>query len=416
MPRRAQPTVLIAGAGVVGLALAALLATGRAAERLRVQLLEARPLKRWRAQELDLRVYALSRASEQLFSRLGVWDEVSAARACAYRRMHVWEGEDPHTSASLTFDCADIGEPDLGHIVEDSLLRSRLAECLGAAPNAELTIGAELEALDVGGHGVSVRLKNGGALQGTLLIAADGGDSAVRALAQLPVRSRSYAQTALVTHVASERPHQETAWQRFLPGGPLALLPLVDGRSSIVWSLPTHDAETLLAAPESEFLAALQTASAGVLGALGPSAARAGFPLQALHALRYCDARVALVGDAAHVVHPLAGQGMNLGLLDAVVLAAVIEDAVLAGEDPGDAKVLRRYERQRKGDNLQMLLAFDGLHRLFGLPGWAAPLRAAGLGVVQASDLAKRLLMRRALGLGAGNKRRQRWSHALSQS
>jgi 2-octaprenylphenol hydroxylase len=180
----------------------------------------------------------------------------------------------------------------------------------------------------------------------------------------------------------------------------------------VVWSLPAERAGALVAAPEPEFVAELQAASGGVLGALGASAARAGFPLQALHALRYCAPRAALVGDAAHTVHPLAGQGMNLGLLDAAALAAVIESAVLAGEDLGDLKVLRRYERDRKGDNLQMLLALDALHRLFGLPAWAAPIRAAGLEAVDSSTAAKRLLMQRALGLNAGSKNRLRWSHA----
>jgi ubiquinone biosynthesis UbiH/UbiF/VisC/COQ6 family hydroxylase len=406
-----QPIVLVAGAGTVGLAVAALLATGRCSERLRVQVIEARPVPRWRAEDTDLRVYALSRASQQLLEGLGVWNTVRAARACAYRRMHVWEG-DPSGAAQVSFDSADIGEPDLGHIVEDSLLRSVLVDVVAAAPNAELTIGSALGALELGRREVTGKLANGGEVRGTLLVAADGSESPVRGLLDLPVASRSYEQTALVTHVASTLPHRDTAWQRFLPDGPLAFLPLADGRSSVVWSLPTERARSLLAAGDAELAAELQAASAGALGELTVSAPRAGFPLQALHALRYCSSRAALVGDAAHTIHPLAGQGMNLGLLDAACLAAVIEDAVLAGEDPGDLKVLRRYERQRKGDNLQMLLALDGLHRLFGLPAWAAPLRAAGLRAVDSSGAAKRLLMQRALGLNAGSKNRLRWSHA----
>jgi 2-octaprenylphenol hydroxylase len=407
-----QPTVLIAGAGTVGLALAALLATGRGAERLHVHVVDARAVPRWRAEHTDLRVYALSRASQQLLEHLGVWDAVRAGRVCAYRRMHVWEGDDPSGAAQLEFDAADIGEPDLGHIVEDSLLRSVLADVVAAAPNAELTIGGALSSIEVGRREVFGRLANGGEVRGTLLVAADGSESAVRGMLELPIAARSYEQTALVTHVTSTLPHRDTAWQRFLPGGPLAFLPLADGRSSVVWSLPTERAQALLAADAAEFLAELQAASAGVLGELTASDTRAGFPLQALHALRYCSARAALVGDAAHTIHPLAGQGMNLGLLDAACLATVLEEALLAGEDLGDRKVLRRYERQRKGDNLQMLLALDGLHRLFRLPAWAAPLRAAGLRAVDASGIAKRLLMQRALGLNAGSKNRLRWSNA----
>jgi 2-octaprenylphenol hydroxylase len=413
---KATPTIVIAGAGTVGLAVAALLATGRCADRLRVHVLEARALPRWRAEEVHVRVYALSRASQQLFEHLDLWQQIGAARASPYRRMHVWEGADPFNPNALDFDSADIGEPDLGHIVEDNLLRTVLADALAAAANAEIGVGAALEAVDVGARGVTVRLANGGTVQGTVVIAADGGDSAVRRLLALPVRDVSYAQTAIVTHVASTLPHRQTAWQRFLPGGPLALLPLADGRSSIVWSLPTAEGERLLAASEAEFLTALQDASAGVLGELSSSTLRAGFPLHALHALYYCVPRVALVGDAAHTVHPLAGQGMNLGLLDAACLAAVIEDAVLAGEDAGDLKVLRRYERQRKGDNLKMQAAFDALHRLFRLPAWAAPVRAVGMRAVNSAGPVKRLLMEHALGLAAGSKNRRRWSHAESQA
>lgn len=411
MRRQRPPTVLIAGAGVVGLAVAALLATGRCAERLRVQVIEPRAPRRWRADETDLRVYALSRASQRLLDQVGAWGAISAARVSPYRRMHVWEGAEPNGLASLDFDSAELGEPDLGHIIEDALLRTVLIDLVSAAPNAELTIGSEIESLDVGRRTVTAALANGGAAQGALLIAADGSDSKVRSVLDLPVNARSYEQTAIVTHVTSTRPHRETAWQRFLPGGPLAFLPLADGRSSIVWSLPTAQAAELAATADAGFLAALQTASAGVLGELTAVAPRVTFPLHVLHAERYCSARVALVGDAAHTVHPLAGQGMNLGLLDAAAMASVVEDAVLAGEDLGDLKVLRRYERERKSDNRNMLLAFDALHRLFRLPGWAAPLRATGLGAVDASGTAKRLLMERALGLNAGSKNRLRWSH-----
>jgi 2-polyprenylphenol 6-hydroxylase len=409
---KSPPTVLVAGAGVVGLAVAALLATGRCSESLRVKVLEARALPRWREGDTDLRVYALSRASQQLLERLDVWRTITARRACAYRRMHVWEGEDP-LGAALEFDSADIGEPDLGHIVEDSLLRTTLADVLAAASNAELTLGADIESIEIARREALVQLKSGGVVRGTLLIAADGSDSAVRRLLNLPVMGASYEQSAIVTHVASALSHRETAWQRFLPGGPLAFLPLADGRSSVVWSVPTERASSLMDAEPGAFLAELQAASAGALGALGPCSARASFPLQALHAQHYCAPRAALVGDAAHTVHPLAGQGMNLGLLDAACIATVIEGAVLAGEDPGDLKVLRRYERERKGGNLEMLLALDALHRLFRLPGWAAPLRAAGLKAVDSSGIAKRVLMQRALGLNAGSKNRLRWSHAL---
>jgi 2-octaprenylphenol hydroxylase len=180
--------------------------------------------------------------------------------------------------------------------------------------------------------------------------------------------------------------------------------------------VPGLDAERLLAASEADFLAELTVASAGALGDLIACSARAGFPLRAIHAMRYTAPRVALIGDAAHTVHPLAGQGMNLGLLDAAAVAAVVEDALLAGEDPGDLKVLQRYERQRKGDNLAMLTAFDALNRLFRLPPAVAPLRALGLRAVDSAHPVKRMLMRHALGLRSGTDGDPRWSHADSQA
>jgi 2-octaprenylphenol hydroxylase len=412
----AQPTVIVAGAGVVGLAVAALLTVGRCADRLRVLVLDARPLPRWRAEDLDPRVYALSRASQQLLDRAGVWQRVLRLRAAPYRRMRVWEGADAFAPHALDFDSADIGEPDLGHIVEDSLLRLALGEALAAAPHAQIQVGAEISAVAVHDREVVVDLANAGAVRGTVLLAADGSDSTVRRLCGLPVTSRRHEQTAIVTHVTSSAGHQDTAWQRFLPGGPLALLPLVDGRSSVVWSLPVLEAERLLPAGDREFLAELNAASAGVLGELTACSKRIGFSLQSLHALRYATHRVALLGDAAHTVHPLAGQGMNLGLLDAAAMAAVIEDAILGGEDCGDLKVLRRYERERKGDNLAMLTVFDGLNRLFGLPGWAAPLRLLGLRAVESAYPVKRLLMQKALGLAAERRNRLRWSRAEPQA
>ena len=412
----AQPTVLVAGAGVVGLATATLLATGRCADRLRVVVLDARPIPRWRAEDMDPRVYALSRASQQLLAHVGAWGRVEEARAAPYRRMRVWEGADAYAANALDFDSADIGEPDLGHIVEDTLLRTVLADNLAATREAQLVIGAEIESVDTRANDITVALKDGGTLSGAVLLAADGSESSVRRLRDLPTAGHRYEQMAVVTHVTSAGSHQHTAWQRFLPGGPLALLPLADGRSSIVWSLPTADAERLLAASDADFLAELADASAGVIGELTACSKRVAFPLQALHALKYTAQRVALLGDAAHTVHPLAGQGMNLGILDAASIAAVIEDALLAGEDIGDLKVLRRYERERKGDNLAMLAAFDGLNRLFRLPGWAAPLRALGLRAVEAAHPVKRLLMQKALGLEAGRRHQVRWSRAELQA
>ncbi|HEX6994069.1 MAG TPA: UbiH/UbiF/VisC/COQ6 family ubiquinone biosynthesis hydroxylase [Gammaproteobacteria bacterium] len=397
MTGRSEPVVLISGAGPVGLALAALLDAVRG--DLRICVVEPRELPQWRAEHTDLRVYALSRASQRVLERVGAWPSIAARRACPYERMHVWEGDDPEGQASIRFDCADVGEPDLGHIVEDVLLRDALVTRLAGSSRVRIAAGCAVESVDVGTDAAVVTLSDGATVRANLVVAADGADSPVRAMLDLPAVSRSYRQSAIVAHVATERPHEHVARQRFLRGGPLALLPLADGRSSIVWSLPEPRAERLLAAGDDEFLAALEDASGRVLGRLGPVSRRARFPLQILHALRYCCRRGVLVGDAAHVAHPLAGQGMNLGLADAACLAAEIDAALTAGLDPGDLRVLRRYERRRKADNINMLLALDGLHRLFGLPAAAAPIRAFGLALTDAAGPAKQWLMRRALGL-----------------
>ncbi len=393
-------SVIIIGAGPVGLTVAALLLASPQSSRLRINVLEPRPAPAWSPDQTDLRVYALSRASQRILEHAGAWQEIAAARASRYGRMQVWEGDDATGLGSLTFDCAELGEPDLGHIVEDRLIRDRLYRLLDASTSVELRAGVELAAVRSESRAVEIETQSGETFQATVLVAADGGASTVRSLLDLPVATTAYGQEALVTHVVSARPHAETAWQRFLPDGPLAFLPLLDGRSSVVWSMNSGEAQRLSSVSDEAFIDELQPVSGDVLGEIEACTARARFPLRALHARRYCSSRVALVGDAAHTVHPLAGQGMNLGLLDAAALVDTLVAAMSQAEDPGDLRVLRRYERQRKGGNLKMLLAMDALHRLFRLPGpLFAPLRAAGLSAVNTAPLAKNRLMREALGL-----------------
>ena len=401
MTTAAVSEVVIVGAGPVGLTLAALLASGPAAERLRVRVIDAQGPAEWTAARMDIRVYALSRASQRAFERLGVWDEIRARRASPYRRMRVWEGEAYGARGSLEFDAAEIGEPDLGHIVEDNLIRERLSRVLMDGDRAELRFGTSLESIAASPSGMRMKLSSGEIVSGALVVGADGSASRVRTLLEIHSREQSYEQHAIVAHVATAAPHAETAWQRFLPGGPLAFLPLADGLSSIVWSLSSERAETLLAAADAEFVAALQEASGDVLGTLQLRSPRASFPLALVRAHEYCRAGAALVGDAAHCVHPLAGQGMNLGLADAVCLADTLGSAALAGEHVGDLRVLSRYARARKGANLTMQLAFDALDRLFRLDQWAMPIRKLGLSLVDELPVAKHMLMRRALGSSA---------------
>jgi 2-octaprenylphenol hydroxylase len=314
--------------------------------------------------------------------------------------MVVWEGRLDARVGSVRFDSAELGEPDLGHIVEDRLIRTVLSDRLAAEPNVTLDFGVELDAVDATRDGVEITTADGTVFEGDVLIAADGGASTVRSLVDLPVFDVPYDQAAVVTHVATARSHGETAWQRFLPSGPVALLPLLDGRSSVVWSTSPEHAESLLALDEGAFATELGDATDRVLGEIVDVGSRASFPLRVLHARHYCTTRVVLVGDAAHTIHPLAGQGMNLGLFDAAVLADVLDQAAHAHEDPGDLRTLRRYERRQKGRNLKTLLAMDALHRLFARAGPIfAPLRASGMSLVDANASAKRLLMREALGV-----------------
>ena len=394
------PRILIAGGGPVGLALAALLSRSRESVPWDVRLIEPRAAPQWSNADVDLRVYALSRASQRILDAAGAWDAIAAKRVSPYRRMVVWEGHHDARIGTLRFDSAEVGEPDLGHIVEDRLIRTVLVDALAAHADVSLDFGVELTGVAATPDRVEVATADGDALEADLLIAADGSASTVRALVDLPAVDVAYEQAAVVTHIATQQPHAMTAWQRFLPSGPIALLPLADGRSSVVWSTSLACAESLAALDDQGFAAALADATDRVLGDVVDVGPRASFPLRALHARRYCATRVVLIGDAAHTIHPLAGQGMNLGLLDAAVLAEVLQAAEAAGEDPGDLRVLRRYERRQKGRNLKTLLAMDALHRLFSRAGpLLAPLRATGMSLVDANSFTKRRLMREALGV-----------------
>ncbi len=390
--------VAIVGGGPVGLAIAARLAAGTHGRHLALRLLDGGPAPQWSVEHTDLRVYALSRASQRLLQGIGVWEAVAARRVSPYSSMQVWDGGHDDPGGVLRFEAADIGEPDLGHIVEDSLLRVALIEHLRSHTDVTLTFGARVASLEQGEDRATLRLEDGERVRADLIIAADGGSSRLRELAGLPVISCGYGQHAIVTHVSTEHDHELRARQRFLPDGPLAFLPLSDGRVSIVWSMPSAKAKALQVAAEPEFLQALQEASDGVLGTLSAPSPRGAFPLRMLHLLRYTQPGLVLTGDAAHTVHPLAGQGMNLGLLDAAQLASTLERALDEGQTPGDLRVLRRYERASKGENLAMLLALDAMARGFPVSGLTSPLRRAGFAIMQGFAPGRRWLMRQALG------------------
>lgn len=408
MPGRPDFDVLVVGGGAVGATFAALLPRLSNLPAARIALLDPQlpqpgtvPAAAAAPGTAGLRVSAVSRASERILTRAGAWSAIRASSPCAYERMHVWPREGAARGASaLSFDAAALHEPDLGHIVENRVLQSAAVAAFAAAGGR--LVGASLAALSFDAQGVRAALQGDAApasLRARLVVGADGARSVVRRLAGLEARVEDYLQLGVVARVRPERPHEASAWQRFLGHGTLALLPLASGECSIVWSLPQAEARRLLAVAPAQFEQELTAASDGVLGALQLTSERVAPPLQRLLAPQYAVERVALIGDAAHVVHPLAGQGVNLGLLDAAALAEVLAAALAEGEDPGALRVLRRYERWRKGENEAMSLAFDAFNALLSTgQGTLATLARRSLGWVERSDLAKRFFLERALG------------------
>jgi ubiquinone biosynthesis UbiH/UbiF/VisC/COQ6 family hydroxylase len=395
--------VIIVGAGVIGTVMASALlkrgtcAAGRVA--LIADRLPGAPADAdGRPADWDLRVFALSRASERLLRDCGIWDALPSERLHAYQRMNVWDADGSARGVgSLRFDCADIGEPNLGVIADARVLQwqaLKSATALGAVP-----IEAQLSALVRGAEFISAVLGDGRQLRAKLIIGADGTDSRTRQLLDIGTAGHAYHQDALVAHVRTELPHEDTAWQRFLPGGPLAFLPLSDGRSSLVWSVGREQATRLLALGAQEFDAALTAGRDAVLGQCSVASALRAFPLQLQYAVAYAQPRAVLIGDAAHVVHPLAGQGLNLGLLDCAALSQVLADCADVRRI-GDFNVLRRYERRRRSENFLAGAALDAMERLFaGSGAFTAAARGVGLRAVQRLPMVKRQLARRALGL-----------------
>ena len=382
--------VVVVGGGMVGAALA--VALGMAGRS--VAVVEARLPSAWRpADDYDLRVSAINRASQHLLERLGAWPAILGRRANAYRRMRVW---DACSSGDIEFDAVDLGESDLGHIIENRVIQESLLERIEQLDTVRLFAPFGVESLAMGPQGARVGLSDGGELLARLVVGADGARSRVRELAGVRRSERRYGQTAIVATVATEAPHESTAWQRFLPTGPLAFLPLGDGRSSIVWSSTSTEAERLLALDDAEFRSELARAADLRLGCITACSARAGFPLVGGQSYPYVQPRVALIGDAAHSIHPLAGQGVNLGLMDAAELAGVLG---ASGRDPGSMVVLRRYERARRGENEAVMRLMEGFRLLFGSQLPLLPwVRGRGMRLVGALEPLKRRLMSHALG------------------
>ncbi len=331
-----QFDVIIVGAGAVGTACACALRHSG----LQIALLDAQPPTPFKSgAEVDLRVFAISPATRNLLESLGAWEFIQSQRLCAYTEMSVW---DATGSGYIHFDCAEMGEPALGYIIENRLLQHALRLQLETAGNVSMMFPAAPDAVSVAADSVSVSLQDGRELKAQLLLAADGAASATRKLAGIETASASYGQQAIVAHVATQKPHCHTARQRFLPSGPIALLPLMDGRCSIVWSLDETRAQEVRQMDNVQFCAAVTTASGGILGEITSTTTRAAFPLQRMHVSEYVRARIALMGDAAHAMHPLAGQGVNMGFKDVAELSRIILDARQQQRDMGDLGVLRR--------------------------------------------------------------------------
>ncbi len=383
---------IVIGGGMVGLATACALGQ----EGWRVAVVEAGTIETQWDDEVGLRVSAITHASRRLFESLGAWEAMVARRVTPYERMEVW---DAAGAGRIRFDAAEVGEPDLGYIIENRVIQAALYERARALEGVELLCNVRWTRWFDCGRTLRLHLDDGRRLHTRLLIGADGARSAVRQRAGIQTTGWSYDQHAVMAIVETERPHCHTCWQRFLDHGPLAFLPLHGRHSCVVWSTTPERAQALLAADEASFGAELASAFDHTLGAITGVGPRGAFPLRLQHTLDYVRPRLALVGDAAHAIHPLAGQGVNLGLLDGAALAETVVAARAAGRDPGRLNTLRKYERRRKGQNLAMMAAMDGFKRLFGSP--LAPVqlaRNAGLGLTDRLTPVKRLFTTYALG------------------
>ncbi len=396
--------VVIVGSGIAGSALASALS----GSGLSIALIEAQPLNKTALPSLmdidhfDARVSALTPRSQIFLQKIDAWEGIASQRLCPYSHMTVWDGEG---TGVIEFDCAEVGVPALGHIVENRVIVASLLQRVQSVTDVALLNPVKLESCDIRpGGGASLVLDSGETIHSDLLVAADGAMSRIRTLLNFETREWDYGHSAIVATVELERSHQNTAWQRFLPTGPLAFLPLPGQHDrhycSIVWSVSDNLLEGLLALDSEDFCTELEQAFEHRLGKVLACSARFGFPLRQRHALDYVQAGVALVADAAHTIHPLAGQGINLGLADVAVLAQEILSGHERGASPGQLQLLKRYQRKRKSENLTMMAAMDGFKALFEQP--ALPirlLRNAGMRTVNQLGPLKAQLMHRAMGL-----------------
>ncbi|KAF0115118.1 MAG: 2-octaprenyl-6-methoxyphenol hydroxylase [Rhodobacteraceae bacterium] len=390
--------ILIAGGGLNGPALALALAQGG----FRVTVVDARPAPARAEAGFDGRAYALAIASVRLLTVIGIWPQV-ADKAQPMLEIKASDGRAGEGAAPffLHFDAAEIEEGPVGHMLEDRHLYAAFLHAMQAAPGITLLSGETVVAQEVGPSGVTVTLASGRTLTAGLLVGCDGRGSGVATRAGIRRVGWGYGQTALVTAIRHEHDHRGIAQQFFMPSGPLAILPLKGGHlSSIVWSETDETAAAIQALPDSEYLEALRPRFGDFLGEIALAGERFTYPLSLSLAERFIATRLALVGDAAHGVHPIAGQGLNLGLRDVAALAEVLILARRRGEEPGSPAALEEYQRWRRFDSTALALGMDTVNRVFSSDNPILRLgRDLGMGVVNALPGLRRGFMRQAAGL-----------------
>ena len=389
--------IIIVGGGIVGLSFACELAGSDFSVAV-VERNELRPV----SDEPECRVSAINRFALQHFKQANVWQSILSQRACVFDRMFVW---DRTGAGQIQFDSVELGVPELGVIIENNVLQQLLLETVQAADNIHYLCPEEITGIDYqpkdGGQTRSrITLASGAQLTAKLLVGADGANSKVREIASIQRSQKTYRQQGLVCNVTTSEPHQHTAWQCFMPSGPLAFLPLYNGDSSIVWSLDDEAANERMALSDDEFKAALAEASQYKLGEITNVSQRFLFPLAHGHSKDYVKPGLALIGDAAHSIHPLAGQGANLGIADAAALADVISAAKKANRQWTALHTLAKYQRQRKGANLLMETAMTAFKELFGNDNvLVSEARNAGLSLVDNLPALKYRMIKQALGV-----------------
>lgn len=388
--------VVIVGAGIAGAVLANLLAKKT---NLSIAILDSQtPVTDTNLDEYALRVSAINHAATQVFQELGIWETLCAKRVSAYTHMSVW---DEASIGKIEFDATDIALPYLGYIVENTIMQETLLKALEQTSRVTRYWPVELTALEEQYDGLLLKTKDQRSIKATLVIAADGAHSWVRNAANIAISESPYHQLAIVATIKTAKPHEQTARQAFLPTGPLAFLPLQEPNThSIVWSCELEKANRLLAMTDAEFSVALASAFDFQLGDVSLMSQRKSFPLVMRHAQAYSKPHLVLVGDAAHTIHPLAGQGLNIGIRDVITLVDLISQACQKGKPFYSDRLLRSYGRARKAENTLIVKSMGGFKELFAsqlTPVMIA--RSQGLRLINRCSFVKNMFIKYAMGL-----------------